>query len=358
LSIFNSSKILGFFAGAITVSLLVAWLISETLAPAESPDTRLRGFYTASSDLEVVSLGNSHASGIHFPSLGMPGYSLFSNGMDIPTSVWKLRLAIPYTPKLRYVILPLVPSQLSHSSQGSDNNNALYNRLQNAPWPKVFFSSDLLSNLTIVRARIHGVAAYISHANTVFRERVTDLGYIHLSNKPRDTGFHDCIRRPNHQQTADEFGVRHGYKITPMPRKCMKWRSRKSVAGQVNAAKKSLIRNPNTRADNMQKLAHLVETLKHKNVHLILVIPPFWSAYFDSPDLQELWHIEEPLLRDLAARQNNVTFYDFHDLFADHEMLPKNTVYYDDNHLTLKGAQILSQEIRHCLNGDTPCKAQ
>lgn len=329
MSIFNFSAVAVVLAAAVALALSIAQAVSILIGTDTAPDTRLVDFDKKANTIQIISLGSSHSIGFHFPSFGVDGHSLFSDGQDIKTSEFKLRAIISRTPQLKCLLFPLSPGVLTYNmpQKGLHQQAAL----NYTPWPNsvaafapgewfVFLRSKLVKRLLETRYLI-------------------EQHFLRPVNQASKSSPSACTLYHNDPSKADEDGIRHGYKQHPVRRECF--------AELAVKTSESFLRNsssdPKVRFYNIEKLRKVAQHLESYNADLILVAVPLAKEYLSLVSFQEFQDLRH--LRAALASEPNVSIYDFSKFFHD-KIDQDNLYFFDDDHLTQAGAEVFSKALR------------
>ncbi|MBX2805969.1 MAG: SGNH/GDSL hydrolase family protein [Hyphomicrobiales bacterium] len=338
------------FWGAFVLIVPVAfiWLVS----PAHFATDRVDQFHHVADRVTAISLGSSHSRAIHFPSLGYNGHSFADDRGDIRTAVTKARYLLPYTPDLKYVLMPVSPGYLAFDRKeafgGTDPDlNAAF---ANAPWPTDFRNLPLGEQLQMVRSHIVTLETFET-ANRLARETIKS-SIFRLMGKNREMLRNPCRARTNPADFPDEFGLRNGYTRDPLPTRCLPVSAAADAAFHASQINAILKRDKNIRAENTNLLLDLAGRLAERKIELILFTPPFPDAYYGSERLGALSDDDKPYIKKLTERPN-VRLLDFHDLFSASGDAGANRFFSDGNHLTLSGAQSFSKALGKSMRDNT-----
>lgn len=327
------------FWGAFVLLVPVAfiWLVR----PAYFAGGRVDQFYHAADRITAISLGSSHSRAIHFPSLGLSGHSFADDRGDIRTAATKLRYILPYTPNLKYVLMPVSPGYLSFDRRlvfgGTDHE--FLAALANAPWPKQFWSLALNEQYALLRSHVFTMETFET-ANMLARESIKS-GMLAALGRNQERFRNPCRVRTNPADFPHEFGIRNGYTRDAMPAGCLAEAAEAEADFHVEQISGILKRDVRVRAENLAMLNDLARMLDERQIELVLFVPPLPEGYVTASGLVRLAAEEAPLIEQLTGLRN-VRLHDFHDMFPPESYALDNRYFSDGNHLTLAGAKAFS----------------
>ena len=327
--------------------LLLIWLfsLSAVIATvqvlsllADNPyHSKQRDFELQANRIEAIVLGTSHSKAIHFPSLKIPGFSYHDSGSDVQSASDKYQAIAPLMPNLKYVLLPISPAFLHLVWSDEINTNREKSIYANYPKYSNFHGSlywTLLLNkseYTLQKLRLYfrkKLKALLPHSQS---------SYDPLSCMPIWSG-----------NKSHEDGFINGYADAYADPQCIE----KLAEITVKSHAKHSINRKDTQSNfkqNTKEITAMIEVLASHQHQLILFIPPFTAEYYD----HKIWatvKAENRRYLEKISQEPNVTFIDYHDLFYKRNYLETNTLFYDDDHLGLKGAKefskILGRDIR------------
>lgn len=331
-------RLLFWGAFVLLVPIVFIWLVR----PGYFSGGKVDPFYHAADRITAISLGSSHSRAIYFPSLGFAGHSFADDRGDIRTAVTKARYILPYTPDLKYVLMPVSPGYLSFDRKigfgGTDHE--LLTALANAPWPKQFWSLAIDEQYSLLRSHVFTMEIFES-ANMLARETIKNAMLAALGRNQEM--FRDpCRVRTNPMDFPHEFGIRNGYTREAMPARCLAEAAKAEANFHVEQIGAILKRDDQIRAENVKMLEDLAGILDEKGIELVLFVPPLPDDYVTADGLRRLAAEEAPLIEHLAHLRN-VRLYEFHNLFPADSYKPENSYFSDGNHLTLAGARAFSK---------------
>jgi hypothetical protein len=336
------------FWGAFVVFVPMAfiWL----MRPDYFSGGRIDQFHHVADRITAVSLGSSHSRAIHFPSLGFNGHSFADDRGDIRTAVIKARYILPYTPDLKYVLIPVSPGYLSFDRKlvfgGTDPD--LLPAIANAPWPKDFWSLPFDEEYLLLRAHVFTLEMFET-ANRLTKETIKNAMLSALG-KNQEMFRDPCRVRTNPADFPDESGIRNGYTREPMPASCLPAAAGAEAAFHTEQIGAILQRDEHIRAENTKLLEELAKALARRGIELVLFVPPLPVEYYGTEGLRMLAREEQPFIEQLT-RLPNVRLHDFHGLFPPGSYRQDNRYFSDGNHLTLAGAKAFSKVLGEAMRG-------
>ncbi|MDU8911441.1 hypothetical protein [Aestuariicoccus sp. MJ-SS9] len=335
------------------ISLILAWCGFAICVPYlalavffadRKPDDRLETFHARAPKIEALSLGSSHTRDLHFPSMGLSGYSFADDGGDLRIAEYKLRRLVDRLPNLTHVFIAVGPGMLS------------YDRILGIPGefpsdyilysPSVTSMSRLRSRDIVwaLRAGLLSVRSTALEANRRSRE-----AFRRLVRGGNDGGSDDglvCEFPDNPPDHPHEDGILDGFARTPIDASCLTDAfDEKDVDRRMRTIRRVLDTEPRTPAINAGHLRSMANLLKETGAELVIVVSPTTRGYFEDPRMKELWSIERPMLEEVAEA-DNVRMVDVHDLFFDMDYRTDNKWFSDPDHLSYQGAVEFSGAVR------------
>ena len=339
----NSKRTILFILVWCGVALSVPYLALNLFFADRKLDDRLEQFYERADKIEALSLGSSHTRDLHFPSMGLNGYSFADDGGDIEIAEYKLRRIVGYTPALRYVFLTVGPGFLSYNRISGVPGEFPGDYIRYTPPGQQFSSFNPRDIYWSIRAWLLGIRSDVILANRLSREFLRNAIRRSAGN---DGEKHDeCQFRDNPADHPHEDGILDGFARIPIASHCMTPEFEALDAlRRVEMIERSLRDNPDTVTENLEYLKRMSGLLKAHGARLVIVISPTSPRYFDHEGLHALWETEWPVLKDFAAQQDALIL-DRHEMFFDMPYDTQNNWFSDPNHLTYEGARIFSRAI-------------
>lgn len=307
------------------------------LFPEDAYYSKQQDFDARANSIVAISLGVSHSRAIHFPSLGMSGFSYHDPSSDLLTAAEKYRAIAPLTPNLKYIFLPISPPFLHFFQRDEIRTSRELSVYAN--YPKYSnFNGKLYWTL-----RLQYPERMLQKLRFIFREKFENLTY-HLGVSQKQL---TC--QPKRIGSKDhEDGIIGGYFDAYVDGKCLAELAASTASGHANQALKAedLLENF---TKNKNLMAAMIKQMAANQHQLILYIPPFTSEYYEHKSWESV-KVEQRLYLQELSLEPNVLFVDYHDLFYQRNYVELNTLFYDDDHLGLDGAiefsKILRRDIR------------
>lgn len=327
--------------------LLTIWLLGLLLViltiqtifwvfPENPYNAKKKDFELQAENIEALVMGVSHARAIHFPSLGIPGYSFHDPGSDLQTVSEKYRTIAPLMPNLKYVLLPLSPSYLHIAL--SDKKKVLWESRFFSNYPeRTNFRGSLYWSLLLNEPKYLLQKLRKSLKNT-FRRLTSSIQF---SNKSPP-----CMpKSPRDKPQQDGFV--NGYFDIYAKEKCIN-----DLAISTRNKHFSVTLENNGPEGNFERnkfiMDGLIQQIAAHGHQLVLFIPPFTAEYYEHSIWNTIKAEQLKYLEELSL-QPNVQFLDHHDFFYQRNYIEHNNLFFDDDHLGLNGAiefsKILGQEI-------------
>lgn len=340
------SAVLAVFSAALLIAFGGSWVVLMALGGSGVFDTRLADFYRRAPELEAVSLGHSHSVGLHFPTMGLRGHSLYGGFMDIRSSHLKLRVLLDYTPSLDFVFLPISPGTLSFEMVVMEDRDAALvdGWLANMPLPRSGANISLRELASYSNATITTSLNLLTRANRMIEQMFLRIVHSFIAGSSDD--FDDCLRKENDVTLPDEFGIMNGYWRHATPAYCMDSHVRKTIQDHWNYLSRNQKSVIQVRSLNIHRVREMTSMIQDRNGFLILVVVPITREYFETEFAQVFWISEIQEWMKLVSEEEMLVLWDYHDFFFDDDYMSNNLLFSDDDHLTLHGARIFSRELR------------
>ena len=339
----NSKRKILFILVWCGVALSVPYLTLSLFFADRKKDDRLDQFYERADSIEALSLGSSHTRALHFPSMGIEGYSFADDGGDIEIAEYKLRRIIDHVPELRFVLLTVGPGFLSYNRISGVPGEFPGDYIRYTPSGRPFSGFSPREIFWGIRSWLLGIRSDAVLANRLTREAVRTA--IRRSSG-RDVEKHDeCQFRDNPADHPHEDGILGGFARIPIASHCMTPEFEAYDASRrVEMIERSLDANPDTVEENIRYLQRISDLLKSRGAELVIVLSPTSAGYFEYEDLQALWNAESPILHDFASKED-VLVLNHHRMFFGVPYDTENIWFSDPNHITYEGARIFSRAI-------------
>lgn len=346
----NSKRVLCFGAILIAFSLCFSTLINGGLDRIETdqtdlaPDTRLADFEKVAAKIQILTLGTSHSHAFYFPTLGKEGFSYYRPGSDLAFSDLTLRLALPYTPKLSCVIVPLTPGLLNVQSGSNDRRDIAWI----AELPKVEFGNKYFNRAEVFVMKFRQSKF---QKNLRIWEQLQGRVVKHLSLKLRgeESGKGDVCKLHTDTAKPDEFGIRHGYRDFFPPEQCFPTLAQSTAQSHL-ARLDSETRMRKTQLENLNYLNSMAQILDEVGASLYLISTPTTSHYRSAMASANIEH--KFVVADLLANSPNTIVMDHSGFFDTFKDAFAKGYFFDDDHLSREGAKIyssfLASKLNHC----------
>lgn len=316
----------GFLAGAVA-SLMVAYAVSETMAPVYAHTAAaLELFQARSGRVRVLGMGNSHAVAVDFGALGAPGAHLYDSGQDLFEAAHLTRYAAQRAPRLSCVLLTL-----SYGTERLDNSvltSGDYRGIRRA----MYLRGGQLGHLPGDHwLWVSAMAAPIVRSDH-WAQVVARLGgrapapvALEADGKP--------VRAPERPR-SDRAMARH---------------ARRQTAIQLARFRESVSNSPSVAARSTAQLSALAGELEREGRLLVLYTAPLHQAYL--AELPGELPRQTRAALEPVLRHPNVLWVDFgaHPRFA-----RRNDLFRDSDHLNAAGAREFSALLRSTLARRAP----
>lgn len=324
-------------------ALCVPYVTIAVFFSDQNQDDRLETFYERAHEIEALTLGSSHTRALHYPSMGISGYSFADDGGDLMIADYKLRRLVDHLPNLDYVFLVVAPGLLSYNRIVSEPENFPSEFLLYAPRVKSYSRLTARDIVTGLRARVLSVRTAALDANNssrdAFRDLIANLGFV------RPEAEITCTFHGNPPGFPHEDGIFGGFAREPLITSCLTPEfDEKDVTWRMSGIRGVLEKEPRIHDINLGYLRSMAELLREEEAELVIVITPTTQGYFEDPRMQEIWAIERPLLEEFAMA-DNVRIIDIHDHFFDLNYQEDNRWFSDPDHVSYDGAVSFSKAV-------------
>jgi hypothetical protein len=307
------------FRGAIAVALLLltgvtaAWVVSERVDPVYKPHrVRYRDVVGTGSQVQALSLGNSHSQALDFETLGLRGRDLWNPGYDFLENEHLLRSIRPHLPNLEYVFLPI--SLFVYDNATSTMRVELRKQayVQTGNYRPV--------------AGDYGAAFKALISPVVRWDNWEGVAYRMVGRRSPNTGEGDLDEgRAGHldqQRPSAEVLREHAVKRAQLHR---------------STEQASLAENPDLCADARAALREIARLAPP--AHLVLYTPPFSPAYLSHRDPRTGCNLSA-FAAELDAASPLVTYYDDHATAA---FTDESGLFRDGDHINVYGSRVYSR---------------
>ncbi len=308
------------FLGGAALLLAAAWGASELLDPVY-PATRasMAAFRERSSQVEVVTVGNSHSRAVSFAALRMPGVHFWLDGQDAFEAGFLARYAAERAPRLRYVLLSASydfnyhENTMAGSVDRSGPRREIYGRTPTLGYLPGDFSLWAGAKVAPVVRPDHwrGVARRLLRPSVRVRGPVTGW-----DDAPSPVPSDEALARYGLMRaTQQRDGKREAIALDP------------AISGRV-----------------VGSLERLARELRGRGIHLVLYTPPYHESFRGHfpHGADELRGALTPLLQ----RNQNTVWLDFS---ADTAFTAHRELFFNSSHLSPRGSKVFSARLGECL---------
>lgn len=308
------------FLGGAALAIGAAWGASELLDPVY-PATRasMAAFRERSSQVAVVTVGNSHSRAISFAALDMPGVHFWLDGQDAFEAGFLARYAAERAPRLRYVLLSASydfnyhENTMAGSVDRTGPRREIYGRTPTLEYMPGDFSPWAGAKVAPVARPDHwrGVARRLLRPPVPVRDPVTGW---------------DGVPSP---VPTDEALARYGLM---------------RATQQRDGKKEALALDPAISGRVVGSLERLARDLRSRGIYLVLYTPPYHESFrrHFPRGAAELRGALTPLLQ----RNPNAVWLDFS---ADTAFTAHREFFHNSSHLSPRGARAFSASLAACL---------
>ena len=324
-------------------ALCVPYVALAVFFSDQHRDDRLETFYERAPEIQALTLGSSHTRALHYPSMGLSGYSFADDGGDLMIADYKLRRLVDHLPNLEYVFLVVAPGLLSYNRILGEPGEFPSEFLLYSPRAKSYSRLTAQDIVMELRAQILSIRTAALNANQSSRKAFQALF--------RNRGFEPandetvCMFHGNPPDFPHEDGIHRGFARKPLVTSCMTPEfDDKDVSWRMSGIRDVLEKEPRMRDINLGYLQSMAELLREREAELVLVITPTTRGYFEDPRMKDIWAIERPILEGLATA-DNVQIIDIHDHFFDTNYQEDNKWFSDPDHVSYDGAVSFSKAV-------------
>jgi hypothetical protein len=310
-----------FSAGAVS-AFAAAFLISEAVDPVYPVmRDRLALFERRKSEIEVITVGNSHGGTIEFPELGVQGFHFAMAGEDAFEAAYLVRNAASQAP-LRYVLFAA-----SYGMQRSDH--------------AVVGWSDLRARRKQLYAR-----------GPLQRPIPGDLSLWvggRLAPIVRDDNWMGVFGQPIRPREAVRL-AQDGRAIVaadePLGPDSMAAHGANTASVHNEFGKKTMAGAPDIPARVAATLDALAGELRARGVALVFFTPPYHESYLRGHDPVTVAETGA-ILRKIVAEHPNTLWLDYS---TDPRFVSRIDLFRNSDHLNPAGGRVLSELLRECLS--------
>lgn len=307
------------FIGVWGVILAGLTFASERMAPVhELMKIRRASLEQRANEVRALSLGNSHAAGLDFSQLGLPGFHFWRTGGDMHEAAFLAEELLPALPNVQCIFVSLSPYSL-HGDNGAPTRRShaarrreVYARTASARHIEGDRTSFVLGKLSPLVRDDHWRQVLIAIKGQKRPARILDDG-APIGSTSTGTMSVDSL-------TA------HGVRTAA--------RHEVWIADVLSA-------RPAAAFGGMRALDKLIHAATGSGLHVVLYTPPYHHSYLNAIPRQRL---EETRTAGnaLAARYDRVAYVDFSD--SPH-FAATPTLFRDSGHLNAPGAADFSRRL-------------
>lgn len=323
-----------FFLMTLGLILNLLGSLADSAAPLEDWQSDLGERYqilrSNFSQVEAVTVGNSHADSIDYKVMGIKGQSMALAAADLFEMEQYILLLENKTPKLATVFIAI-----SYYSFGRDNS--AFPSLRSR---RIGFYSMLPIWAPIpgdagnfVLGRLDG----LTHVTSVARSDSWRGVWPELAHPLPEPISYDGIHTVSEWGRCDHYSAEqldlHAQEIA--------WRN-------VSSTQQMMATHPGLEQDSFQALSRSIELLQRRGVRVVLFTPAYYekySAYFAEHDATIMDRMQDAV--DRLQKTYHVEYYDFS---KDPQFIQHPELFYNSDHVSNCGQKVLSEKLLMLLN--------
>ncbi len=326
-----------FLIGSILIAQGLS-LVATTLQFDVATDYRLQvnQFRQQLSEIELVTLGNSHNLAVDLNEFDQKGYHLWRDAGDFFEIQYLADHLVYDSSSIETVLIPAsffaFHIQKSAWEKLRENRQALYTVI-----PSWNFIDGQLKEFIL--GKIYVVFPVETLVREDHWERVIQSIF--------DKSF----------RTADKFRGKDGQEIVERYQKCeykefdelVTFTKEIGIPEHTNGQNRSLEMNPNLPADSYAAAVRIIQKLRARNIRVVFYTPPYFEMYNELYDKETVATMKAYMAR--LQQAHGVEYYDFSN---DPQFVRNNRLFYDDDHLNRCGAKIFSAKLNQILIANAP----
>lgn len=300
-----------------------AYGISEAVDPVY-PEMRAKVafFQHQRSEVEAVTVGNSHSRAVDFRALGLRGMHFWQGGQDAFEAAYFARYAAAQAPRLRYVLFA--------ASSGFERTD---------------HAVPTLRDRTDIRREVYARTPHVRPIGSDLDLWVSGT----VAPLVRADHWRGVVYRLNRPRRAVHLTDGGGGEIPPLPPHTLhsiSRHARQRAALHDSIGTETLAVDPTTPSRVAAEMDALAGNLDARGVMLVLYTPPYHQSYLR--ERGPAVHAEtQALLADVLRRNANAVWLDFS---TDPRFVGRTELYADSDHMNFLGARLFSVALRQCLN--------
>jgi hypothetical protein len=344
LSILSSKRLVYFSIKALLALLLSVVLLNSIIFFYQQDKvTKLSLFDDNMDKYTALTIGDSHSTGFHFPSLGVSGINFHDGGGDIEEVLFKSDIIFDKAKNIKQVFLPVSPGSL-HLSQRVTNVNWQSRQSQiinNLPFSYKMFTSSYTSRSSMLFSILY----------PTFKLQNMFIKWVMLNNRflSMDTSIDISCHIPVIINVDKIELIMGDYLMSTIKPGCIAEFADITVSLHRKLIDLSIAGDSGITNKNVDRLLLLADKLRLVDGQLVLVATPLTTEYYQDARIQKLVPEHQQLLGRLA-KHPNIEVYDFHDFFYKEMSDGSNDFFYDDDHLALPGAIKFSKALKKAMD--------
>jgi len=332
-----------FFKGTLFVvgGILIAQaltLVVTTLQFDLVTDYRLQvnQFLQQSSEIELVTLGNSHNLAIDLDEFNQKGYHLWRPGGDFAEAEYLADHLLEHSQNVQTVLIPT--SYISfHAYKKSFERHKIDRRAMYSVIPSGDFIRGDFNEFMIGKAQV------LFPLDSLLQEDHWALVIQSI--------FDKSLRTANTKRGAD------GQELIKQYRECkyrefdnlVTYTKKVGIPTHVQMQNTSLQNKPNLPTEAYATIVRIIQKLQTEEIRVIFYTPPYFEIYNDLSDKETIVTMKGYMAQ--LQQDYGVEYYDFSE---DPTFVHNNRLFFDDDHLNKCGAKIFSAKLNELLLDNAP----
>lgn len=320
---------------ALVIFFTLWWMLAKNNTVTPTYLTSFNGYHESKNQLEVITVGSSHAVSIDFDTLSLGrGRHFFVNGSGINSAITSVKVLQKELPNLRRVIWPISRGTLERDIRDIESTkNSTRQLVSNLP-----FSIEVLINYTVPSFDFYFTSQFLrlrsvrwkidKYAKELLGLDVLNKRFSQDSSEQKYT-YTDGLRDRAFINTPDLNSLKKHASIATA--------NLKKSAGELADYKSAAVHN-------FEMLKEFLDTFSKTGVEIIFIeapLTPYYrehTSHYKGLDELENFIVDFPTIHFIRR----ATWLD--------STLKNGNVYFNDsNHLNKAGAQYFSQHLRELL---------
>ena len=317
-----------FVIGGVLIAQLLTFVV-RTLQSDYATDYRLQidQFLQQSSEIELITMGNSHNLALDLNEFDQKGYHLWRNGGDFFEIKYLLDYLLPKFSNVRTVLIPASYFTF-HINKSSWKILKRDRRRMYTVIPSWRFIDGEFQEFVL------GKIYLIFPLETLVRQDHWEMVIQSLFDKSLRTG--NTNRAEDGQEVIAKYTACEYKEFNEL----VTYTKEIGISHHLEAQRDSLESHPNLPTQAYEAAVDVIEVLQERDIRVVFYTPPYFEAYTDLYDPETL-----AVMKGYMAQLQQEYQIEYYDFSTDPEFIHDHRLFYDDDHLNLCGARLFSAKL-------------